>query len=117
MLHRDAQTVAKGVDAAKPLPHAGEQLDGLAALHQIVPVQRFALSAALLDHGIHIGQQTVHLILPAEGVGLLPELGRGIAQTGDEGIILHICGTQGLVEVVQQGDDGSFAHRGFSYLW
>ena len=111
MLHRHAQTVAKGVDTAEPLPHAGEQLDGLAALHQEVPVQRHALGAALLDHGIHISQQAVHLVLPAEGVGLLPELRGGIAQTGDEGIVLHIRGAQGLIKVVQQGDDGSFAHR------
>ena len=116
MLHRHAQAVAKGIDPVEPFPHAGKQLDGLAALHQIVPVQGFALGPALLDHGVHIGQQAVHLVLPAEIVGLLPELRRCIAQTGDKGIILHVGGAQGLVKVVQQGDDGFLVH-GFLSFW
>ena len=115
MLHRHPQAVAEGVDPVEPFPHAGKQLDALSALHQIVPVQRHALGPALLDHGVHIGQQAVHLILPAEIVGLLPELRRGIAQAGNEGIVLHIGGAQGLIKVVQQGNDGSLAH-GFPLL-
>ena len=106
MLHLHAQGRAEVVDAAEPLPHAGEQLHAVTAAHQEVPCQGEALGAALSDHGIHIGQQTVHAILPPEGVGLAPELLGRIAQRGDEGVILHVGGAEGLVEVVQQGDDG-----------
>ena len=47
------------------------------------------------------------MVIPAQAVGLLPELGRGIPQLRDEGVILHVRGTQGLVKIVQQGDDGA----------
>ena len=115
MLHRHPQAFAEGVDPFKPLLHAGKQFDGMAALHQIVPVQCDSLGAARLDHGVHIGQQAVHLVFPAEVVGLLPELRRRIAQAGDKGVVLHIGGTQRFVEIVQQGDNRSLAHIFLSF--
>ena len=105
MLHLNAQTLPKGVDPGKPLPDAGEQLDGLTAVVQKGPVQLDILRGALLDHGVHIGQQAVHPVFPAKGVGPAPEFCRGIPKGGDEGVVLHVRGAQSLVEVVQEGDD------------
>ena len=107
VLHIHAQALAEGVDAAEPVLHAGEQLHTVAALHQKLSIQPDILRLALLDHGIHIGQQAVHAVGEAEGVGLFPELGGLVAQRGDEGVVLHVGGAEGLVKVVQQGDDGS----------
>ena len=111
VLHIHPKALAKGVDAAEPILHPGEQLHPVAAAHQEIPVQADILPAALLDHGVHIGQQAVHAVGEAEGVGLLPKLGGLIAQGGDEGIILHIGGAEGLIKVVQQGNDGSVHRR------
>ena len=111
VLDLHAQGRAEVVDAAEPLSHAGEQLHGLAAAHQKVTGQGDALGAALGDHGIHIGQQAVHAVLPAKGVGLVPELLGRVAQGRDKGVVLHVGGAEGLVKVVQQGDDG-LAHSG-----
>ena len=100
MLHLHPQRFTKSVNPGKPVPHAGEQLDGLAAAVQERPVQLDALRGTLLNHGVHIGQQAVHAVLPAECIGFSPEFRRGIAQGGDESVILHIRGTQGLIKVV-----------------
>ena len=107
MLDLHPQLLAEGVDAAEPLPHAGKEHHVPSAAHQKVPVQPPVLLPALMDHGVHIGQQAIHVVIPAKAVGLLPELGRGIPQLRDEGVILHVRGTQGLVKIVQQGDDGA----------
>ena len=110
MLDGDALFLAEGIDAPKPLPHAGEQLHAAAALHQKIAVQPFPLSAALRDHGVHISQEAVHPVVPSEGVGLVPELGGGVPQRGDKGVVLHVGGTQRLVEIVQQRDDRLVRH-------
>ena len=102
MLHLNAQTLPKGVDPGKPLPDAGEQLDGLTAVVQEGPVQLDILRGALLDHGVHIGQQAVHPVFPAKGVGPAPEFCRSIAQRRDKRIVLHVRGAQSLVKVIQQ---------------
>ncbi len=60
------------------------------------PVQLDILRGGTLDHGVHIGQQAIHVVIPAKAIGLLPELGRGIPQLRDEGVILHVRGTQVL---------------------
>ena len=79
----------------------------MAAAHQKIPIQPDVLPAALLNHGVHVGQQAVHVVAEAEVVGLFPEFLGLVAQGGNEGIVLHNGGAEGLVKVVQQGDDGS----------
>ena len=106
MLHLHPLAAAEGVDAAEPIRHPGEQLQAVAAAHQKLPVQPDVLGPALGDHGVHIRQKAVHAVLPAEIVGLFPKLRRGIAQSRDKGVVLHIRGAQGLVKVIQQGHDG-----------
>ena len=106
VLDGHALLLTEGVDPLKPLPYAGKQLHAAAARHQKVPLQVLSLGAALGDHGVHIRQQPVHPVLTAEGVGLVPELRRGVSQGRDKGVVLHVRGTQRLVKVVQQRDDG-----------
>ena len=80
-------------------------LYAVAAAHQEITIQTNILRPALLDHGVHIGQQAVHPVFPAKGVGPAPEFCRGIPKGGDEGVVLHVRGAQSLVEVIQEGDD------------
>ena len=114
MLHIHTQAPAEGVDAAKPILHPGEQLYAVAAAHQEITIQTNILRPALLDHGIHIGQQAVHTVGEAKGIGLFPELGGLIAQGRNKGIVLHVGGAEGFIKVVQQGNDGFF-HGGISF--
>ena len=106
MLHLDSLAVAEGVDAAEPLLHAGKQHDVPAHLPQALPGEGQAPLFRLLDHGVHIGQNAVHTVGMAEAVGHGPEFPGRHAQTGDEGIILHVRGAEGLVKIVKKRHDG-----------
>ena len=106
MLHLHALTLAKGVDAVKPLLHTGKQHDVTTFFHQALPGQGQAMLIRLQDHGIHIGQNTVNAVGPAKAVCLCPELLRRHAKAGDESIVLHIRGAEGLIKVIEQRDDG-----------
>ena len=106
VLHLHAQTLGKGVDSPKPLPHTGEQLNRRSAAVEEGPVQLDALGGTLLNHGVHIGQQAIHAVAPAKAVGLGPKLRWGVAQRRDKGIVLHVRGAQGLIKIVEKGDNG-----------
>ena len=71
-------------------------LYAVAAAHQEITIQTNILRPALLDHGIHIGQQAVHTVGEAKGIGLFPELGGLIAQGRNKGIVLHVGGAEGI---------------------
>ena len=114
VLNGYALALAEGVDAGKPVLHAGEELYVMAAANQKVPVQTDVLGPTLLDHGVHIGQKAVHVVIIAEVVGLFPEFSGLIAQGGNEGVVLHVGGAEGFVEIVEKGDDGLF-HGGISF--
>ena len=106
MLHLDPQALAEGVDPAEPVLDTGEEDDAPPLLHQVLPGHGETPLLRLPDHGVHVGQDPVHPVPAAEVVGDGPEL-RGLhPQGGDEGIVLHVRGAEGLVEIVEEGDDG-----------
>ena len=110
MLHLDTLAGAEVVDPPEPVLHTGEQHDAPPLLHQVRPGERSVPPRRLPQHGVHIGQDTVHPVPAAEAVGLRPELCGGHPQGGDEGVVLHIGGAEGLVKVVQKGHDGLLLH-------
>ena len=110
VLDLHAQRFAEGVDAREPVLHAWEQLDRMPAGDEVVAVQADALFAALLDHRVHVGEQAVHAVFKAEGIRDAPELAGRVAERGDERIVLHVGRAEGLVKVVEKGDDGLFVH-------
>ena len=112
MLDLHTERFAEGVDARKPVLYARKKLDRASAGNKIVPAEADALFAALLDHRVHIGEQTVHAVFIAEAVGDAPELARRVAEGGNEAVVLHIGGAEGLIKVVKKGDDGLFVHIG-----
>ena len=100
MLHPDPLALPEGIDARKPLLHTGEEYDAAALLHQICPGKGQVFLPGLPEHGVHVGQDPVDAVGPAEVVGLRPEFRRRHAQRGDEGVVLHIGGAEGLIKVV-----------------
>ena len=109
MLHIHLQALPEAGDPVKPVGDAGEESDIPPVTAEGIPCEGYPLLPALDDHGIHVGQDAVHLLAPAESVGQTPEVLRRHAQTGDEAVVLHVLRTEGLVVVVQQGNDGSCA--------
>ena len=110
VLHLDAQEAAVAVDPLKPVGDAGEEGDVPSAAVQPLAGQGDAPLLRLPEHGVHIGQDAVHFLPASEVVGDFPEVPRGQAQGGDEGVVLHILGTEGFVEVVEEGDNGLGRH-------
>ena len=110
VLHLDTLAGAEVVDPPEPVLHTGEQHDAPPLLHQVRPGERTVPPRRLPQHGVHIGQDAVHPVPAAEAVGLRPELCGGHPQGGDEGVVLHIGGAEGLVKVVQKGHDGLLLH-------
>ena len=50
------------------------------------------------------------MVFVAKAVGDAPELARRVAEGGDKAVVLHIGGAEGLVKIVEKGDDGLFVH-------
>ena len=105
MLHLYPQQSAISVDPLEPVRNAGEEGDISSAVVQALPGQREASFLRFPEHGIHIGQDAVHLLPASEIVGDLPEVPRGQSQGGDKCVVLHILSAEGFVEVIEEGDN------------
>ena len=110
MLHLHAQKPSIPVHPLKPVGDALEEGHAAPAVPERIPRQRNPQLPGLADHHIHIRQNAVHMLLPAEVVGLPPEVAGGHTQPGDKGVVLHILGAEGLVEIVQQRDNRPASH-------
>ena len=106
MFHLYPQEAAISVDPLEPVRDPGEKGNIPSAVVQALPGQREASFLRFQEHGIHIGQDAVHLLPAAEVVGNFPEVPGGQAQGGDKGVVLHVLGTEGFVEVVEKCDNG-----------
>ena len=105
MLHLHAVFPADPVDAVEPRLHAGEEGHVPSEGAQPVPGE-VGLAVGHLLHQVHVRQHAVHLVVQRKVSAQAPEAIGLHVDARQERIFLHVLGRKGLVEIIDQRDDG-----------
>jgi hypothetical protein len=94
----------EGVHPLEPALHAGEVLDVLPELAELLAADVDVLLVGLFQEEAHVGEHRLLAELPALPFHLGPEFAGGGADLRQHRVLLHRLGGEGAVEVIDEGD-------------
>ena len=110
MLNSQTKLLPDLVYRCKPREDSRKEFQIRPQADEITAPDRLAPSFRFIEHQLHVGKDAVHLLFSGQRIGLCPER-RGLhTQLGDEGVLLHVLGCEGLVKIIHDGDGRFLLH-------